>query len=192
MINIAEILKNVPKGTKLYCPLIGEVTFSEIDENIALPIIVEDCHGFEVTFTNDGKYCTNYKDSECMLFPSKENRDWSTFKVEPEFPTTYIECCKLLGINEDHQCNYGYCARILDSLQQLLICRDAWRKIDNNWKPNYKRDSFKYSICCVKDKINSDCSTFDSNVILTFRTAAIRDKFFETFRDLIEKCKELI
>ena len=32
-------------------------------------------------FTADGKFYCDYKNGECVLFPSKENHDWSTFKV---------------------------------------------------------------------------------------------------------------
>lgn len=33
------------------------------------------------SFSADGKFSTLYKNAECVLFPSKENRDWSTFKA---------------------------------------------------------------------------------------------------------------
>jgi hypothetical protein len=72
--NIAEILKNVPKGTKLYSPAFGEVIFKKV---IGDNILVNDICDIERTFSLDGKF---YKDGECMLFPSRENRDWNTFK----------------------------------------------------------------------------------------------------------------
>lgn len=72
--NIAEILKNVPKGTKLYSPAFGEVIFKKV---IGDNILVDDICYIERIFSSDGKF---YKDSECMLFPSRENRDWNTFK----------------------------------------------------------------------------------------------------------------
>lgn len=71
--NIAEILKNVPKGTKLYSPIFGEVELSEVD-SIFIYIKHDD---FIARFHSDGKYTKN---GECMLFPSRENRDWNTFK----------------------------------------------------------------------------------------------------------------
>lgn len=130
------------------------------------------------------------------IIPSKENRDWSTFKVkvEPQFPTNYIECCRLIDIDEEHQCNYGYCAGILDSFQKLIIARDAWWKIDNNWKPDWSKVNKKYIIVNESNHILFDGQYFDcdTNHVLAFRTQEIRDKFLETFRDLIEDCKELI
>lgn len=82
-INILEILKNVPIGTKLYSPLCGEVTLHEIDEKAEYPISVSD-NGGHILFTEDGKYFTDCPEAECLLFPSKENRDWNTFKVNKQ------------------------------------------------------------------------------------------------------------
>lgn len=74
--NIAEILKNVPRGTKLYSPAFGEVTFKKATGDI---IVVDDSCNIERVFFSDGRF---YKDSECVLFPSKECRDWSNFSVD--------------------------------------------------------------------------------------------------------------
>lgn len=82
-INIANILKNCPEGTKLYSPLCGECTFVTI--NAVGTIICKRNNGQDITFTQEGYYMIPVnKDCECMLFPSKENRDWSTFK-QPKF-----------------------------------------------------------------------------------------------------------
>ena len=72
--NIVEILKNVPKGTKLYSPAFGVVTLKKVTEDI---IVVDDSCDIERVFFSDGRF---YKDSECVLFPSRENRDWNTLK----------------------------------------------------------------------------------------------------------------
>ena len=83
-IDLTKILKDCPKGTKLYSSLFGEVKFNRISYN---RIIVE-CVGLHrfVVFNQGGKYLievseTNgtYFSSECLLFPSKEQRDWSKF-----------------------------------------------------------------------------------------------------------------
>lgn len=86
-LNLVELLKDAPKGTKLWSPICGECEFSEIvnDEDISHPIICRTNlnsgdFGRE-SFSADGKFSTLYKNAECVLFPSKENRDWSTFKA---------------------------------------------------------------------------------------------------------------
>lgn len=74
-LNIAELLKDCPKGTKLYTPLLGECELKGI---IQSEIFVE--QGKRVLgFNKYGNYW-DVEDSECILFPSKDNRDWSTFQ----------------------------------------------------------------------------------------------------------------
>lgn len=85
MINIAEKLKDCPKGTKLYSPLFGEVELVRIDmENRVFSIIVKVLDiripYSSASFTAEGK-CHNVEQSECLLFPSKDNRDWNKFNL---------------------------------------------------------------------------------------------------------------
>lgn len=84
MINVAEKLKDFPKGTKLYSPMYGEVEIERIDMgHRRFPIIVrvlEDGTPYNVCFTAEGKWC-NTEQSECLLFPSKDNRDWNKFNL---------------------------------------------------------------------------------------------------------------
>ena len=80
MLNLVEILKNCPKRTKLYSPIYGEVMYLYIDNDSNYPIVAESDADCNVSFTLDGRLDANY-DGECMLFPSKENRDWSAFNI---------------------------------------------------------------------------------------------------------------
>ncbi len=73
-INIAEILRDKPVNTKLYSPLFGDVYFSHVKDSI----INVKHHAGESKFLNSGRYY-NYVESEPLLFPSKEMRDWSKF-----------------------------------------------------------------------------------------------------------------
>ena len=80
-INIAEILRDMPKGTKLYSPLFGKCELvdtytGEGDE----PIRVEPfCGGVSRTFSSKGRYFERYQDAECLLFPSAKMRCWDKF-----------------------------------------------------------------------------------------------------------------
>lgn len=77
-VDLTKILKDCPKGFKLYSPLFGEVVFEGISDDI-YPIALS-YTGREalVSFTKEGFYY--YKpDTECLLFPSKEQRDWEKF-----------------------------------------------------------------------------------------------------------------
>ena len=74
-INIAEILKDKPENTKLYSPLFGDVYFYYVGDNL----IKVAHHGRITIFFDDGRYYNNYPESEPLLFPSKEMRDWRKF-----------------------------------------------------------------------------------------------------------------
>jgi hypothetical protein len=82
--NIAEILKYCPRDYRLYSPLFGEVTFYNITET---KIRVYNLNKYCIyDFNHDGTFnVVNGVEStrECMLFPSKDQRDWSKFR----FPT---------------------------------------------------------------------------------------------------------
>ena len=80
-LNLEKILKYCPKGTKLYSPVLGEVYFAAINYyDRTYPIIVK-TEDETFCFTKQGKLY-EIKQSECLLFPSKEQRDWSKFKVK--------------------------------------------------------------------------------------------------------------
>lgn len=78
-INIAEILRDCPKGTKLYSPIFGNVSLERLLDYVEYPIYVVNKNSGQIPFSKDGLYLTNYSDAECLLFPSREMRDWSKF-----------------------------------------------------------------------------------------------------------------
>ena len=77
-INIAEILKDYPKGTKLYSPLVGNVTLESIKNYSTDAIIEIKAHNSYYCFYKTGTYY-NHTGAECLLFPSSEMRDWTKF-----------------------------------------------------------------------------------------------------------------
>lgn len=79
--NIAEIFRKCPKGTKLYSPVFGEVELTKVDYDEVYPITCLTKNGDYGLFTRDGILFFDYSDTECMLFPSKDQRDWSKFVV---------------------------------------------------------------------------------------------------------------
>lgn len=77
-INIAEILKDCPKGMKLYSPLYGEVEYQRINAT-DYPIVVMDRGNSIRVFSEEGRFLANLPDTESQIFPSYEMRDWSKF-----------------------------------------------------------------------------------------------------------------
>ena len=79
-LNLIEILKDCPNGTKLYSPIYGDVELVCVLQNIGIeyPIQTKISDDAIDSFTNDGRMFAEYK-GECMLFPSREERNWSNF-----------------------------------------------------------------------------------------------------------------
>lgn len=79
-LNLLEILKDAPKGTRLYCTIWGDVELFNVQP---LWIKCKTPKGNEWTFEPDGKLSAGaLGNGECVLFPSKEQRDWSKFKLD--------------------------------------------------------------------------------------------------------------
>ena len=116
-IDLTKILKNCPKGTKLYTPIWGEVTFVEVREYsyslypIRISIRTHNEYDHYINLSKDGRYLINKRDSECILFPSKDQRDWSKFtapwhkkeKFDPKtlkpFDKVLVKCTSIYNSN---------------------------------------------------------------------------------------------
>ena len=75
-INLCQILKDCPKGTKLWSPIWGDITFETIDAFDDLVYVLK-YKGVHI-IPDNGKLDA---DGECIIFPSKDQRDWSKFKA---------------------------------------------------------------------------------------------------------------
>lgn len=78
-INLCEYLKDMPRGTRLYSLIHGKASLSNIVEDAKdFPIEIKNDYNSFSHYTKEGKYflCSG---GECILFPSKEMRDWSKF-----------------------------------------------------------------------------------------------------------------
>ena len=86
-LNLVEILKDCPKGTKLYSPVYEYVELVSVSlvECAKYPIEIKDRYGVSDGITKDGRIYEEFN-GECMLFPSKDQRDWSKFNVKSNKP----------------------------------------------------------------------------------------------------------
>lgn len=102
-LNLVEILKDCPKGTKLYLTIYGYVTLDYIDEGSGYPICIKHITGSTLRLTSDGKIFDMFC-GECILFPSREERDWSKFKPKKNRfdPKTLQPFDKVLARNTEN------------------------------------------------------------------------------------------
>ena len=124
-----------------------------------------------------------------------------------KYPTTYEECCKILKINNETELQFRNpdvergnlyltsTKNLINTFIRLKICRDAYWKIageelglDNPWEPTTE------TVYGISRTANLICQThrYGNSKILEFPTSEMRDAFYENFKDLIEKCKELL
>ena len=101
-LNLVEILKDCPKGTKLYSTVYGDVDFDGIRNGSEYLVKYVKSDGSIGSVSAQGLVLACY-DGECTLFPSKEQRDWSKFKVKkPKFgPNTLKPFDKVLVRDSD-------------------------------------------------------------------------------------------
>ena len=133
-------------------------------------------------------------------------------KKKPRCPKSYSESCAIIGAqisrsifytkkDKDDYPNEVKILSQLDDLRMLLICRDAYWKIAGEekglgkpWEPDWKESNGGYRYCIYNEgnSIILGKEWLGRNVFLAFPTAEMRDAFYENFKDLINKCKELL
>lgn len=116
--------------------------------------------------------------------------DKFVFERMNDRPTDIGDAAEILDISMFMSENYR--KEQLETLQRLLIFRDAWWKMADDWKPDWT--NFKVNKFCigVDRNITSNCNKVTGNKILAFPTTEMRDAFYENFKELIDKCKELL
>ena len=129
-------------------------------------------------------------------------RDGKTYAVrkKPAYPDNYEECVRIAKNIHGYDINIDAPAyrELLESFVKLLICRDAYWKIAGEemglgkpWEPDWLDETTKYGIWTYQNTIITD-NVIRTNHMLVFPTPEIRDVFYENFKDLIERCKELL
>lgn len=125
-LNLVEILKDCPKGTKLYSLIYGDVELEKIsnDENDKYPIFIRLTANTIDCVAKDGRYIGNY-DGECVLFPSKEQRDWSKFKPKkPKFDTKNLQPFDKVLVRDADICRWN-CAFFSYKSEYLYLTTDG-------------------------------------------------------------------
>lgn len=132
-INIAEILKDKPEGTKLWTDMFGSVM---------LYVVTDACDAFQVKhhnkepwFDKDGKL---YKEGALCIYPSKSMRDWEKFSWKKG--DVLISDCGFMCIFKewasDDYTKFNGC--YFDGMPNTETAK--YSKLDNNIAYGYIRD----------------------------------------------------
>ena len=136
----------------------------------------------------------------------QKNGKFYLVKKRPSYPKTYEECCYVLGFEntdlvfEDDYRNINPPKEqwkrlgLMNQLNKLLICRDAYWKIAGDWKPDWAMYSGpKHCIIYSDNQIKWQGKSFVTEAkVLAFPTKEMRDAFKENFDPDIENCKEFL
>ena len=215
-LNLCEVLKYCPQGETFWSPMLDGVKFSCIDDERQM-IIVETVEGYFTWEINNGGTISidEVTSPEVMLYPSKEQRDWTKVKYEQkkELPRTWKLFCEQNEIHEG-ECYMVDCCDIVEmsrgtrdekndrnilpskqaaeahlALMQLHQLRDAWRE---GWLPDWEDGKQKKYI------IANDAGEFKIweyhtvSRFLAFQDEKRADEFKDCFIDLIRKAGDLI
>ena len=121
----------------------------------------------------------------CDNYPRSVGESWinSLTTIMPETHTRYRSFIDDRNIFPNKET-----AEAMLALCQLIQLRDCYNQ---GWKPNYKDSTDKYTIdVCENCIITMAVSQYQA--ILVFKTAELRNKFFDNFQDLLETAKELL
>ena len=106
-INLCDILKNCPKGTKLFSYIHGEVEFLKIDKDESrykIVVIGKTKEGTEYTETFTAEGILNHRfNGICTLVPSKDQPDWNKF-IAPWYKNE-----KLVELKKNDDGNKDFC-----------------------------------------------------------------------------------
>ena len=159
-LNLCEILKYCPEGEIFWSPMLGDVKFYDINQNRKF-VNVNLESGETWNFNSNGtiSFGGATTSPEIMLYPSKEQRDWSKFtapwlKKERFDPKTFkafdkvlarlnkqgIWCCELFSFIEDDTnlikcCGayYQYCIPYNDDTKHLVGTTDEAPEFYRYW-----------------------------------------------------------
>ena len=138
-INIAAILKDKPKGLRLYSPIFGECTFCCVREDTN-DICVKKHNGVIEYFNSEGLYFTL---GEGMLFPSKEMRNWRKFawkKGDLLINSCGFQCIFKEWLSDDYTKFNGCYSNSRDGYEDVSNAGTAnFVKLDDNTAYEYVR-----------------------------------------------------
>ena len=145
-IDLTKILKNCPKGWKFWSPIFGEVEFASIFKTNIFVNVQKDEDAW--SFLADATFpLGDIKSVEIMLYPSKNQRDWSKFtapwykkeKFDPKtlnpfdrvlvrnYKTTKWRCDHFSHFDGDNYnpciapcCSYTFCIPYNDETKHLV------------------------------------------------------------------------
>ena len=160
-VDLIKILENCPVGWEFWSDNYGKVRFKCINKSYDRPIFVKRTDGGNAYYTKEG-WCSKDFSASCLLWPSKDCRDWSKFtapcykkeKFNPKtlkpFDKVLVQCnnseswkVQLFShiIEDDKICpyvcisyNYKYCIPYNNDTKHLVGANDEAPEYYRYWE----------------------------------------------------------
>lgn len=132
-IDLTKILKHCPKGWEFYSSIHGWIYFEGLNTGDKYPVVISYKNGKLESFGADGRLFLDYA-GECVLFPSKDQRDWSKFtapwyKKEKFDPKTLKPFDKVLAcFTEQSTWCCGLFSYFAEDANLIVCCGEAYYK----------------------------------------------------------------
>ena len=131
-INLVKILKNCPKNNKFYSVIHGDIEFVRLLDLNKILFAYKDggCY-YDLSIQSDGKL---YNNGECIVFPSKEQRDWSKFTapwyIKEKFDPKTLQPFDKVLVRDIKTTNWKckFFSHISESKNHCFVCTDSiWK-----------------------------------------------------------------
>lgn len=107
-------------------------------------------------------------------------------------PSSVERCAAILGVEYEIRANDGYMGVVITTLQELYICRDAYWKMANNWKPDYNDIKTKKHCIVTRRGRLSVATTTEMNRAFAFPTPEMAGMFMKNFGSKLNLCREML
>lgn len=201
-LNLCEILKG-HEGETFYSPCYGYITLEIIKPDNYFSIFFN-YNDSTYKFTKNGKICTR-KDADCVIFPSKDQRDWNKWieenKPKPKIPKTWSDTqfnssftvYELSYIDKDK--DYVLTSTGISPIERsALALLKIHQLIEVGYSGNISIEEWnnptilKYVVICRDNNINEDEYKLQKEAV-AFRTAEQRKEFL-SYPENIELLKD--
>lgn len=106
-----------------------------------------------------------------------------------DLPKDYAECAKIVGMNE------GVLLIAHDEqemeVEKLRICRDAYWRLADGWKPDWKKNTKKHCVV-IRDGRVGVATTISKPRDFAFPTPEMAQKFHDSFKPKLDFCKDML
>ena len=199
-IDLTKILKDCPRGFKLYSTICGEVVFDLVISNNSIGVT---CDGRKIYFSKEGYYFS-HNNQECLLLPSKDQRDWSKFTApwlkEKSLPKTWEDFIEIMKLKypsagcfvEEIPKGLIDSYPTLNQIVAVLKLKKLRDYYNNNWHCDWRNEHEKNAVITRSHGELIVRADWAITTFLTFKSIEIAREFLTNFRDLIEQAGDLI